>query len=188
MGSSLHQQHQDQEDWFVQPLGAREGAGQRAKQPAEPIEQTRLNLQEGVIARLRHRPLTQSLHPRIVIEFSVAALRHDVRAAFVQLAALPPDPLSFGMETAHVVAGADERIVRTLVGHALLDEAGAGRYRMHRALADWANQRHHAEVDAAQQRLATWHLDLVRAASADELAVWRRHSDNWQPLLQLWHL
>jgi tetratricopeptide (TPR) repeat protein len=186
-GSYLHQQHQNHEDWFAQTLDDLDRAAQRAKLPAEPIEQTRLNLQEGIIARLRHRPVTQSVHPRIIVELSVAALPHDVREAFVKLAALPPDPLSFGMETAHAVAGADERIVRMLVRHALIEEVGDGRCRAHRTLADWASQFHHAEVDAAQQRLAAWHLDLIRAASADELAVWRQHTDNWQPLLQLWH-
>ncbi len=137
------------------------------------------------MARLRHRPITQTLHPRVIIELSAAALPHTVRAAFIQLAALPPDPLSFGIEAARVVA--DEQTIQVLVQHAMLER---GRHQpLPDAPASWRTGRISATTprsSAAQQRLAAWHLDLVRAASPDELAIWRQHSDNWQPLLQLW--
>lgn len=187
LGGYLRQHQVHNEDWFSLTLDDLDRAALRAKQSAEPIEQTRLNLQDGLIARLRYKPINQPLHPRVIIELCTNVLPHLARIAFVQMAALPPDPLSFGVETAKAITGTDDQTIKLLLNSALLSEPSPGRLQIHRMLIDWAKQRHHTEVDEAQQRLATWTLDLVRSSASEELAIWRQHSDNWHPLLQLWH-
>ena len=187
MGGYLHQHGADQPDWFIQTLDGLDRVAQRCNMPADQIEQTRLNVRDGVFARLRHKQAAiEPLSSRIIVEMSFTGLPTDARATFIRLAALPPDPLSFGLETARVVATVDEQTLQVLVQRAWLDDAGDGRFRMHRLVADWAIQRHHAGVEEARRRLHAWHLDLAKPAAAEELELWRRHADNWPPLFQIW--
>jgi tetratricopeptide (TPR) repeat protein len=188
MGRYLRDQRQQhQERWFDAALDDLQSTARRLNLPVTSITQARTNLRAGLLARFRHKPIT-SLNTRVVVALSVAALPRDVQAAFVRLAALPPDPLTFGADSARATAEATDDMLRLLVRRSLLVEAGDGRFRLHRVLWDWAENHDSHAVRQAQRLLADWHADLTKVDFAEEFGAWRLNPDNWQHMLQTWRM
>src|SRR5262249_22156052 len=122
-----------------------------------------------------------------IIDLSISALPHNIQRAFVRLAALPPDPLSFGADSSQAVTGVDDAALDLLAERNLLTRAEDGRFRLHRVLWDFAEQRDPRAVREARRHLADWHADLSKPEFADEFGAWRHQPDNWQHMLQTWH-
>jgi tetratricopeptide (TPR) repeat protein len=187
MGRYLRDQRQQQQErWFDAALDDLQSTARRLNLPVISITQARTNLQPGLFARFRHKPITP-LNTRVVVALSVAALPRATQSAFVRLAALPPDPLTFGADSAHAAAEATDAMLRLLIRRSLLAEAGDGRFRLHRVLWDWAENHDPRAVHAAQRLFADWHARLTTPDFADEFGVWRLNPDNWQHMLQTWH-
>lgn len=187
MGRYLRDQRQHyQERWFDAALDDLHSTARRLNLPVASIAQARTNLQPGMFARFRRKPIT-SLNTRVVVALSISALPRDAQAAFVRLAAFPPDPVTFGVDSAYTTAEATDDMLRLLVRRSLLAEVGEGRFRLHRVLWDWAENHDSRAVRQARRQLADWHADLANASFADEFGAWRLNPDNWQHMLQTWH-
>jgi hypothetical protein len=103
MGRYLRDQRQQhQERWFDAALDDLQSTARRLNLPVTSIVQARTNLRADLFARFRRKPIT-SLNTRIVVALSIAALPRATQSAFVRLAALPPDPLTFGADSATVL-------------------------------------------------------------------------------------
>ncbi|HEU4328887.1 MAG TPA: tetratricopeptide repeat protein [Roseiflexaceae bacterium] len=188
MGAYLaEQRHQQQTSWFARALDELQDAATRLNLPIQAVTQARAQGRGGLLARFRRPASPQALNARAIIELSTSSLSRTEREVLVRLAALPPDPVSFGLDAAAEVAERDAEVaIRVLVRRNLLMEAGDGRFRMHRVLWDWAEQRAYAEVRAARRRLADWHAGFGAEVGAEDFAASRTHPDNWQQLLQTW--
>jgi tetratricopeptide (TPR) repeat protein len=188
MGAYLRREGQPQTSWFAQALDDLQQASRRLNLPTGKIEQTRQNLHGGLFARFRHKPVLKPLSANAIIELSVSALPYAMGRAFIRLAAIPPAPHSFGLDSAsEVIENDDERVLRLLVQRNLLISVGDDRYSLHRVLWDWAEQRGYREVQDARRRLSAWHVDLTKAEYANEFDDWRRHPDNWEQMLRTWY-
>ena len=187
MGRYLYgQRQQSQNTWFEAALTDLHDTARRLNLPVATIQQARTNHRGGLLGMFRRKPVT-ALTPRLIIELSLTALPRSARDAFVRLAALPPDPLTFGEDSARAVAQIDAPSLNMLLQRNLLTEAGAGRFRLHRALWDFAEARDPRAVRDARRHLADWHARLSHPDYADEFGSWRLNPDNWQHMLQTWH-
>jgi tetratricopeptide (TPR) repeat protein len=104
---------------------------------------------------------------------------------FVALAALEPDTLTFDSEIAAAASGQADPPLRLLVSRGLLDDADAGRFRIHRALRDWAANADYRQVLAARRRLQSWHTTAARGDVAAP-QPWHRDPDRWRQILGVW--
>ena len=187
MGRYLRDQRQEhQERWFDAALDDLQSTARRLDRSVTSIKQAHTNLSGGLFARFRHKPIPP-LNIRVVVALSVTALPRNVQAAFVRLAALPPDPLTFGTDSAYAAAEATDDMLRLLVRRNLLEEAGVDRFRLHRVLWDWAEDHDPRAVNAAKRYLADWHAKLATPDFANEFGAWRLNPDNWHHMLQTWH-
>ena len=189
IGSHLREQRQGQQDgWFMSGLGALQQAATRLGLPARAIEQTERNLRTGWLDKLRRQPV-QALSTNTVLKLSIALLPHDARQALVRLAALPPDPLTFGLDAAQAAIGdAPEAALRQLVARSFVSEAGDSRFRLHRVLWDWAEANSYREVHDARRSVGAWHSRLLSFSedTIEAFEAWRQHPDNWQHVLTSW--
>jgi len=186
MGRYLRDQRQQhQERWFQVALDELHSAARRLNLPTTSITQAQKSQRGGMFARFFNKPIT-SLNARVIIAMSFAALPRQAQDAFVRLAALPPEPLTFGADSARITAEATDDTLRLLVRRSLLTEASDGRFRLHRVLWDWAESHDARAIRQAQRVLADWHADLSKEEYAEEFGEWRKNPDNWQHMLKTW--
>jgi tetratricopeptide (TPR) repeat protein len=176
---------------FEQAFEDLKQAATRMGLPTSPIEQAqRRHEGGGLLSLLRGKSAGSQaitpLHHRIMLELSVGTLPRQMQADIIRLTTLPPDPLSFDVETATEVAEpADPHVFRDLVEHGLLSEVTGGRFVLPALLCAWAEaeKNHYGEVRHGRRRLTAWHTSLLKSEPIRRFLVWQQHPDNVQQLL-----
>ncbi|RRR68174.1 MAG: tetratricopeptide repeat protein, partial [Candidatus Viridilinea halotolerans] len=194
MGNYLRLRLLDNPAWFSKALVALRAAATRLNLPLVSLdlveEQTKQRGWWASLLPFKRKPI-QPLSPKAIIELSYATLPQTAQHILLSLAGFPPDPLSFDLASAKIVTERNEREVAEalllLSQCSLLDGAGAGRWRMHQVLWDWAENYDRRRVTAAQQRLRRWHSDLMNPQYQQEFTAWRSQRDNWAQMLATWH-
>lgn len=101
------------------------------------------------------------------IGLSVAALTRDAQDMLWALAAFPPKPTSFSEEAALAVSAGTPETLDALVDSGLVESAGAGRYRLHQTIVDYAHLR--GDQHEASRRLITWAVAWIETYQEDAL-------------------
>lgn len=106
-------------------------------------------------------PAETPLSLQASIGLSDATLSPEARAMLRTLALFPPKPNSFSEEAALAVSEGNAETLDALLDAGLVESAGAGRYRLHQTIADYA--RLAGGPEEALERLGTYFVAFVEA-------------------------
>lgn len=114
-------------------------------------------------------PASTPLSLQASIALSVEALPPEAQVMLGALALFPPKPTTFAEEAALAVAERPAEVLDTLVDTGLVESAGAGRYRLHQTIADFA--RLQLPQQDAKPRFISYSVTWLAAHARDETAL-----------------
>lgn len=138
--------------------------------------QGRLRVEEVQTPARQHPSLPEGvkLSLQAAIMISEKALDDQARRALYSLSVFPSKPNSFSEEAGIVVSGVPAVTLDKLTDVAVLESAGAGRYKMHQTIADYGRWK--LTDEAAQARMGAFFVSLAEEAEPalmePDQAIW----------------